>query len=168
MYNNKFMCYNNCLIPTPGIINNYRERRFRNQDHSISNIGDQTALNADAGKNKLQTSRYARAARTILEDARTPPDWKRPATGCFQEINTRRMNMRRWAILDSGASSHFLMEGRKMSRTKNRSKQLTAKLAPRYTTWWTSLVDRLNFKSWIPNTPIMTCAIPLHCCLHKK
>ena len=105
------MCYNNCLIPTPENLNNCRERPFRNQDRSISNIGDQAALNADARKNKLQTSRYARATRTILEDARTPPDWKRPATGCFQEINTRRMNMRRWAILDSGASSHFLIVG---------------------------------------------------------
>ena len=158
----------NCLIPTPENHNTYHQQIFRNQDCSIRNIGDQAAPNTDERKNNLQTSRYARAARTILEEMRTPPEWKRRATGYFQATNTRRMNMRRWAILDSGASSHFLMEGRKMSRTKNRSKQLTAKLAPRYTTWWTSLVDRLNFKSWIPNTPIMTCAIPLHCCLHKK
>ena len=54
MYNNKFMCYNNCLIPTPENHNNYHQQTFRNQDRSISNIGDQAALNADARKNKLQ------------------------------------------------------------------------------------------------------------------
>ena len=89
----------------------YHQQGFRNQDHSISKIGDQAALNAEKGKRNLQTSRYARAARTVLEVMRTPPEWKRLATGYFQAINTRRMNMRRWAILDSGASSHFLIVG---------------------------------------------------------
>ena len=84
-------------------------KKTRNQDRAIINVGDHAALNTDEKKNHLQTSRYARAARMILEDMRTPPEWKRPATGYFQAINTRRMNMRRWAILDSGASSHFLI-----------------------------------------------------------
>ena len=111
VYDNEFMFNKNCLIPTPENHDTYHQQRFRNQDCSIDNIGDQAALNADERKNNLQTSRYARAARTILEDIRTPPEWKRPTTGYFQAINTRQINMRRWAILDSGASSHFLMVG---------------------------------------------------------
>ena len=109
VYNNEFMFNKKCLIPTPENHNTYHQQIFRNQDRSISNIGDQVALNTDERKNNLQTSRYARAARMTLEDTRTPPEWKRPATGYFQTINTRRMNMRRWAILDSGASSYFLI-----------------------------------------------------------
>ena len=111
MYNNEFMFNKNCLIPTPENHNTYHQQIFRNQDRTISNIGDQAALNADERKKNLQTSRYARAARTILEDMQTPPEWKRPATGYFQAINTRQMNMRRWTILDSSASSHFLIVG---------------------------------------------------------
>ena len=99
----------NCLIPTPENHNTYHQQKFRNQDRSISNIGDQAALNADKRKKNLQTSLYARAAPTILEDMQTPPEWKWSAASYFQAINTRQMNMQRWVILDSGASSHFLI-----------------------------------------------------------
>ena len=105
------MCNNNCLIPAQENHNTYHQQTFRNQDRSISNISNQAALNADERKNNLQMSRYARAAQTILEGMQTPPEWKRPATGYFQAINTRQMNMPRWAILDSDASSHFLIVG---------------------------------------------------------
>ena len=40
----------------------------------LSNPSDQVALNTDERNNNLQMSRYARAARTILEDIRTPPE----------------------------------------------------------------------------------------------
>ena len=77
----------NCLIPPQKKHNTYHQQKFRNQDRSISNIGDQAALNTDERKNNLQTCRYARTARTILEDMRTPLEWKRPATGYFQAFN---------------------------------------------------------------------------------
>ena len=52
---------------------------------------------------------YTKATRTESGDTRTPQEWKRPTTSCFQEIKIKQTNMRRWAILDSGISSHFLM-----------------------------------------------------------
>ena len=103
------MCNNHCLIPISEPPNTYHQQTFRNQDHSTSNIGDQVALNTAQRKDNLRMARYTKAVRTKSEDTRTPPEWKRPTTGYFQEINTRRTNMRRWAIVDSGASSHFLM-----------------------------------------------------------
>ena len=52
---------------------------------------------------------YANTMRTESRDAQTPQGWGRPSTGRFQKIDTRRTDMRRWAILDSGANSHFLV-----------------------------------------------------------
>ena len=103
------MCNNHCLIPTPETPNTYHQQTFRNQDHSTSNVGNQVALNTARKKDNLRMTRYTKAARAKSEDTRTPPEWKRPSTGYFQEINTRRTDMRRWAILDSGVNSHFLM-----------------------------------------------------------
>ena len=103
------MCNNNCLIPTPETLCTHHQQTFRNQDLSTKNIGDQVALNMARRKDNLQMTRYTNAARTESRNARTPREWKRPTTGCFQEIDTKRTDMRRCAILDSGASSHFLM-----------------------------------------------------------
>ena len=101
------MCNNDCLIPTPEILYTCHQQKFQNQD--LFNICDQTALDKIRMKDNPQMTRYANTMRTESGDARTPQGWERPSTGRFQEIDTRRTDMRRWAILDSGASSHFLV-----------------------------------------------------------
>ena len=101
------MCDNNCLIPTPATLPAYYQHTTQNQVHF--NIYDQTALNVTQTRNNPQTTKYNNTTRTESRDMRTPQGWERPTTGRFQEIDTRRTDMRRWAILDSGASSHFLM-----------------------------------------------------------
>ena len=103
------MCNNDCLIPIPETHYTYHQQAFGNQDLSEDNIGEQMALNMVRMKDNLPITQYANATQTEPRDARTPQEWKRPTTGRFQEIDTKRTDMRRWAILDSGASSHFLV-----------------------------------------------------------
>ena len=55
-----------------------------------------------------QKSRYALASQKILVNVRAPPQVQPPPTGLSSTINTNLINIREWAILDSGASSHFL------------------------------------------------------------
>ena len=112
MYNKELMSNKTCLIPAQKSYSTYHQQRFRNQDQSTNIIGGQAVLNAAGRHQNLQTARYGKAARKILEDVRTPPEWQRLTKGFFHAINTRRINTQRWAILDSGAISHFLIISR--------------------------------------------------------
>ena len=121
------MCDNNCLIPTPATFPTYHQRTTQNQGHF--NIRDQTALNVTQSRNNPQTTGCDDTTKIESRDMRTPQGWERPATGRFQEIDTRRADMRRWAILDSGASSHFLIVGAPLLHKRKTVNPITVTVA---------------------------------------
>jgi len=41
----------------------------------------------------MQQSRHWKPAQKLLEDARPPPEWQRPKTDLFPEIDNQRFNM---------------------------------------------------------------------------
>ena len=123
------MCNNDCLIPTPKILSTCHQQTFRNQDHF--NSYDQTALGVTRMRDNPQMTRYTNTTRTESGDARTTQGWERPSTGRFQEIDTRRTDMRRWAILDSGASSHFLVMDAPLLYKRRTANPITVTVANR-------------------------------------
>ena len=107
MYNNSFMCYNSCPTPTPNSFPT-PPLGFKERDRSYSTYGDQ-AVHSYSERHKKQShkSRYALAARKLLANVGVPT-WQPPPKSLISTINTNLANIREWAILDSGASSHFL------------------------------------------------------------
>ena len=76
-----------------------------------------------------QQSRYALAARKILANVRTPPQWQPHPAGLISTINTNLINIREWAILDSGASSHFLIVGTPLLHKQETANPVTVTVA---------------------------------------
>ena len=95
MYNNAFICYNSCPIPTP------------KNSSPTPHLGFDCA-GAQRHQKQSHMTRYGLAARRLLANVRTVPPWQPSPTALLSTIDTNLANIREWAILDSGASSHFL------------------------------------------------------------
>ena len=107
MYNDKFTCLNNCSNPTP-IYSHTPPPGFKICDCTYSTYGKQ-ALHSYAERHQKQShkSRYALAARQLLANIGVPT-YHPPPKSLVSTIDTNLANIKNWAILDSGASSHFL------------------------------------------------------------
>ena len=101
------MCYDSCSIPTPNSPP-APSPGFKMRDRTYNTYGNQ-ALHSFAEKHKKQShkSRYALAARKLLANVGVPT-WQPPPKSLLSTIDINLTNIREWAILDSGASSHFL------------------------------------------------------------
>ena len=119
----------NNLCPTPTPKNSYPDPPpgFRKQDRSSNTYSDQAVLRFSERYKTPQKSRYALAARKILANVRTPPQWQPHPTGLISTINTNLVNIKEWAILDSGASSHFLQVDAPLLHKQKRRTQLQSR-----------------------------------------
>ena len=95
MYNNAFICYNSCPIPTP------------KNSSPTPHLGFDCAGSQRHQKQSHKT-RYGLAARKLLENVKVVPPRQPAPTALLSTVDTNLANIREWAILDSGASSHFL------------------------------------------------------------
>ena len=109
VYNNAFICHDSCPTPTQKISNPTPPPGFQIRDQKYSTYGDQ-ALHSLAKRHQNQShkTRYRLAARRLLANSGVAPSWQRASTALLSTIDTNMANIRKLAILDSGATNHFL------------------------------------------------------------